>query len=76
LAAAGSAIPALPVISKAAGGKDGRTFRRQSIDEDSELGRRYIAAMELAGRYSYAGREWVIERVRKIIGGFRHGYGA
>jgi tRNA-splicing ligase RtcB len=23
----------------------------------------------LAGRYSYAGREWVIERVRKIIGG-------
>ncbi len=39
------------------------------IDEDSELGRRYIAAMELAGRYSYAGREWVIERVRKIIGG-------
>jgi tRNA-splicing ligase RtcB len=32
-------------------------------------GKRYIAAMELAGRYSYAGREWVIERVRKIIGG-------
>ena len=25
--------------------------------------------MELAGRYAYAGREWVIERVRKIIGG-------
>lgn len=39
------------------------------IDEDSEIGRRYIAAMQLAGRYSYAGREWVIERVRKIIGG-------
>ena len=39
------------------------------IDEDSEIGRRYIAAMNLAGRYSYAGREWVIERVRKIIGG-------
>src|SRR5271165_4625760 len=39
------------------------------IDEDSELGRRYIAAMELAGRYSYAGREWVVERVRRIIGG-------
>ena len=31
--------------------------------------RRYIAAMQLAGRYSYAGREWVIERVRRIIGG-------
>ena len=39
------------------------------LDEDSELGRRYISAMQLAGRYSYAGREWVIERVRKIIGG-------
>ena len=39
------------------------------VDEDSEIGRRYIAAMELAGRYSYAGREWVVERVRKIIGG-------
>lgn len=39
------------------------------IDEDSEIGRRYIAAMQLAGRYTYAGREWVIERVRKIIGG-------
>ena len=25
------------------------------IDEDSEIGRRYIAAMQLAGRYSYAG---------------------
>lgn len=25
--------------------------------------------MELAGQYSYAGREWVVERVRKIIGG-------
>ena len=39
------------------------------VDEDSELGRRYIAAMQLAGRYAYAGREWVVERVRKIIGG-------
>ena len=39
------------------------------IDENSELGQRYIAAMELAGRYAYAGREWVCERVRRIIGG-------
>jgi len=35
----------------------------------SELGQRYLAAMELAGRYAYAGREWVVERVRAIIGG-------
>lgn len=54
---------------KAAGGKDGMNVAPAVIDEDSELGRRYIAAMELAGRYSYAGREWVVERVRKIIGG-------
>jgi tRNA-splicing ligase RtcB len=54
---------------KAAGGKDGMHVPPAVVDEDSELGRRYIAAMELAGRYSYAGREWVVERVRKIIGG-------
>lgn len=54
---------------KAAGGTDGMNVPPAVIDEDSELGRRYIAAMTLAGRYSYAGREWVIERVRKIIGG-------
>jgi tRNA-splicing ligase RtcB (3'-phosphate/5'-hydroxy nucleic acid ligase) len=54
---------------KAAGGKDGMNVPPAVVDEDSELGRRYIAAMQLAGRYAYAGREWVVERVRKIIGG-------
>ena len=54
---------------KAAGGKDGMNVPPAVVDEDSEIGRRYIAAMQLAGRYSYAGREWVVERVRKIIGG-------
>ena len=54
---------------RAAGGRDGMNVPPAVIDEDSELGRRYIAAMQLAGRYSYAGREWVIERVRKLIGG-------
>jgi tRNA-splicing ligase RtcB len=54
---------------KAAGGKDGMNVPPAVVDEESELGQRYIAAMELAGRYSYAGREWVVERVRKIIGG-------
>jgi tRNA-splicing ligase RtcB len=54
---------------KAAGGQDGMNVPPAVIDEASELGRRYIAAMQLAGRYSYAGREWVVERVRKIIGG-------
>ncbi len=54
---------------KAAGGKDGLNVPPAIVDEDSELGARYIAAMELAGRYAYAGREWVVDRVRKIIGG-------
>jgi len=54
---------------KAAGGKDGMNVPPAVVDEDSELGRRYIAAMQLAGRYAYAGREWVVERVRKLIGG-------
>lgn len=54
---------------KAAGGKDGMNVPPAIVDEGSELGRRYIAAMQLAGRYAYAGREWVVERVRAIIGG-------
>jgi tRNA-splicing ligase RtcB len=53
----------------AAGGKDGINVPPTVVDEDSEIGRRYIAAMQLAGRYAYAGREWVVERVRQIIGG-------
>ncbi len=54
---------------KAAGGKDGMHVAPAIVDEKSEIGRRYIAAMHLAGRYSHAGREWVVERVRRIIGG-------
>jgi len=54
---------------KLAGGTDGMNVPPAVLDEASELGQRYIAAMELAGRYAYAGREWVVERVRQIIGG-------
>ncbi|MBE9606067.1 RtcB family protein [Acetobacteraceae bacterium H6797] len=54
---------------QAAGGKDGMHVPPAVLDEGSELGTRYIAAMELAGRYAYAGREWVVERVRCILGG-------
>jgi tRNA-splicing ligase RtcB len=35
---------------------------------DSELGRSYIAAMELAGRYAYAGRDVVVDKVLEILG--------
>ena len=54
---------------KAAGGRDGMHVPPTLVAEEGELGHRYIAAMELAGRYAHAGREWVVERVRRIIGG-------
>jgi tRNA-splicing ligase RtcB (3'-phosphate/5'-hydroxy nucleic acid ligase) len=54
---------------KAAGGKDGMHVPPAVVDEAGEIGQRYLAAMELAGRYAHAGREWVVERVRAIIGG-------
>lgn len=54
---------------KLAGGKDGMNVPPAVISDDGELGIRYLAAMHLAGRYAYAGREWVVERVRQIIGG-------
>lgn len=54
---------------KLAGGKEGINVPPTILDVSSDLGRGYIAAMELAGRYAYAGRDWVVERVRKIIGG-------
>lgn len=52
-----------------AGGRDGMHVPPTVVKEDSDLGRGYLAAMELAGRYAYAGREWVVERVRQILGG-------
>lgn len=54
---------------KAAGGKEGMMVAPAIVDEFSELGERYIAAMQLAGQYSYAGREWVVNRINQIIGG-------
>jgi tRNA-splicing ligase RtcB len=35
---------------------------------DSELGQSYIAAMQLAGDYAYAGRDVVVEKVLEILG--------
>jgi tRNA-splicing ligase RtcB (3'-phosphate/5'-hydroxy nucleic acid ligase) len=54
---------------KLAGGKDGVDVDPTVLRQDSELGQKYIAGMSLAGQYAYAGREWVVERVRAIIGG-------
>ena len=35
---------------------------------DTPLGQDYLAAMALAGRYAYAGRDWVCAEVARIIG--------
>jgi tRNA-splicing ligase RtcB len=54
---------------KAAGGRDGMDVPPTVLDEHSDLGEQYIRGMRLAGRYAYAGREWVVDTVRRIIGG-------
>ena len=52
-----------------AGAKDTMTDPPALLLADSDLGRGYIAGVELGGMYAYAGREWVVEKVRSIIGG-------
>jgi len=53
---------------KAGGGKDGMYVDPVLLDADSQLGQEYIACMKLAGRYAYAGRDWVAARVAKLLG--------
>lgn len=38
------------------------------LDVSTDLGQSYISAMELAGRYAYAGRDLVCEKVLEILG--------
>jgi len=38
------------------------------FEADSELGESYVAAMELAGEYAYAGRDVVVAKVLEILG--------
>lgn len=52
---------------KAAGGKDGMDVPPTIVSEASPLGEDYIAAMNLAGRYAYAGREAVARHVVRGI---------
>jgi tRNA-splicing ligase RtcB len=55
-------------FAKMAGGKQGIDVAPALVEQGSELGARYIAGMTLAGEYAYAGREWVVEKVRGILG--------
>jgi tRNA-splicing ligase RtcB len=52
---------------KLAGGRDGIDVAPAIVDPSEELGARYLAGMTLAGEYAYAGREWVVDRVRRIM---------
>jgi tRNA-splicing ligase RtcB len=38
------------------------------LSTDTDLGQAYVSAMELAGRYAYAGRDVVVDRVLEILG--------
>lgn len=53
---------------RAGGGKDGIHVDPVLLDADSQLGQEYVACMRLAGRYAYAGRDWVCERVADLLG--------
>jgi tRNA-splicing ligase RtcB len=53
---------------KVAGGKNGMFVPPALLDADSPSGQRYIAAMELSGRYAYMNRDKGVESVADILG--------
>lgn len=53
---------------KAAGGKDGMNVDPVLLDVEAQLGQEYLACMHLAGRYAYAGRDWVCQKVATLLG--------
>lgn len=50
------------------GAKDGMDVDPLVLDVRSSLGGDYLACMTLAGRYAYAGRDWVCAEVARILG--------
>ncbi len=48
--------------------KDGMEVETCILSASSDLGEQYIRAMTLAGEYDYAGRDWVCDRVARILG--------
>jgi tRNA-splicing ligase RtcB (3'-phosphate/5'-hydroxy nucleic acid ligase) len=53
---------------KAGGATDAMDSAPLVLNVDTDLATEYIAGMNLAGRYAYAGRDWVCSRVVKILG--------
>lgn len=52
----------------AGGAKDGMDVDPLVLSTNSNLGSEYLACMNLAGRYAYAGRDWVCEKVARLLG--------
>jgi tRNA-splicing ligase RtcB len=52
---------------KKAGAQDGMDVDPCVLDVSSDLGAQYVEAMKLGGEYAYAGRDWVCDRVAKIL---------
>lgn len=50
------------------GGKDGMFVEPVVLKLGTSLGDDYAEAMRLAGRYAYAGRDWVCDKVCQILG--------
>jgi len=53
---------------EAGGAADGMDVDPLVLDVRSSLGGDYLACMKLAGRYAYAGRDWVCAEVARILG--------
>jgi tRNA-splicing ligase RtcB len=51
-----------------AGAKDGMDVEPCVIPASTDLGEQYLVCMHLAGKYAYVGRDWVCQRVAKILG--------
>ena len=54
---------------EAGGAADGMDVDPLVLHVRSALGSDYLACMELAGRYAYAGRDWVCAEVARLLGG-------
>jgi tRNA-splicing ligase RtcB len=52
----------------AGGAKDGMDVDPLVLSVRSNLGTDYLACMKLAGRYAYAGRDWVCSEVARMLG--------
>jgi len=52
---------------EAGGGKEGIHVDPVLLHEKSDLGEQYLKCMQLAGRYAYAGRDWVCGKVARIL---------